>query len=106
MRGTRISRAARKDFEIVVVAARYDSDGKLQLVQAYLRNGLIWHDIQLLDRETLIQYLGQGLRIVAGKPLNIEGDFEVTAAIKHQLGNDILAVDQKSARDELQVPLF
>jgi len=106
MRGIRISRAARKEIDIVVVAARYEKDGKVELVQAYRRNGLIWHDIQLLDRATLIRYLKQGLRLVAGKPKDIEADFEVTAPIHHDPENDILAGDDTSAKDDLQVPLF
>ncbi|HSB89959.1 MAG TPA: hypothetical protein VLD63_08050 [Anaerolineales bacterium] len=108
MRGWQLSPASRK-LDLVVVAARYDSEGRLSLAQGYERRGEVWSDLRLFDRATLIEKLGAQRRVAVGTPTAVPGDFQELAPVRLQrrngtvtLGSGALAND----RDHLAAPLF
>jgi hypothetical protein len=110
MRGKKVSRAARRELDLVIVAARYDpSDGKLRLAQGYERRGPIWGDVRLYDRETLISQIKGGKVVVTGEVGSIEGDFLKKASLSVQssnAGESLVAEGESSTGDDLGVPLF
>ena len=58
---------AKAKFDGVVEAVHYDPDGRVNWVRAYLRRGQTFSDIVLLDRQSLVEQLKIGKRIMAGK---------------------------------------
>ncbi len=109
MPGTHLTAASMK-LDLVIVAARYaDNPRRLALVQAYERRGAVWGDIVLLDRPALLARLKARRRVVAGRPKELPGDFELVAPL-HLIGKDdraqVLTEGQTSTGDELGVPLF
>jgi hypothetical protein len=110
VRGRRISKEARKKADLVIVAARYDSEnGKLSLAQVYQRRGPIWGDIQILDRTDLIRLLEDGKRVLTGSPMDFVGDFNFVDRVQlvGENANRSLAVKgSPSGQDNLNVPLF
>ncbi len=110
MRGVRVSKAARKDFDLIVIAARYRTeDGLLDIAQVYERSGPIWGDVKLLNRSQLSVIIKSGRRVVIGRLSDLQGDFEVLGQLKlvGNNGSETLVVgDSVASHDELQVPLF
>jgi hypothetical protein len=110
MRGKKISKVARKEIDLVVIAARYQSDGgPLSIAQGYERRGPVWGDVRLFTREALAEKIKQGERVVTGRLADIPGDFEVIAPVRLQRknGNFALVTDEKTSNiDQLDIPLF
>jgi hypothetical protein len=108
VRGWQLSPASKK-LDLVVVAARYDSEGRLSLAQGYERRGQVWSDLRLFDRATLIEKLRARRRVAVATPTAVPGDFQELAPVRLQrrngtvtLGSEPLAND----RDHLAAPLF
>ncbi len=110
MRGKPVSRAARKELDLVIIAVRYaGEDGRLSLAQGYQRRGPVWGDVQLFDRQALLEEIREGKRVFAGRLGQIEGDFEPIAAIRaiKSNGHEALLIGEKNeAKDDLGLPLF
>ena len=110
MRGERVSKAARKDFDLIVIAARYQTeDGLLDIAQVYERRGPIWGDVKLLERSQIVELIKSGRRIVTGSLAELEGDFDVFGILNlvAENGSERLVVGEGTSQvDELQVPLF
>ena len=110
MRGERVSRAARKEIDLVVIAARYQpEDGFLSIVQGYERRGPAWGDVQLFTRESLIDKINQGMRVVVGRLAELQGDFEVIGPVQMNRQNGDVTLysgDDPSSTDKLNIPLF
>lgn len=56
-----------KKFDGVIEAVRYNPDGQVALVRAYLLRGVTYSDRVLLDRETLIEKLKAGKKFTTGQ---------------------------------------
>jgi hypothetical protein len=110
MRGVKISRTARKELDLVLVAARYRSnDGSLLIAQGYERRGAVWGDVQIFTREVLAEKIQQGERIVTGQLADIQGDFKVLEPVhldKHNGNFTLYTGEHLSSSDELKIPLF
>ncbi|OGO18320.1 MAG: hypothetical protein A2Z14_03920 [Chloroflexi bacterium RBG_16_48_8] len=110
MRGEKVSRIARKEIDLVVIAARYQREGgSLLITQGYERRGPVWGDVQLLTRESLIEKIAQGKRVVIGRLAELQGDFEVIGPVHvhKQNGNVTLySGDTPFDTDKLELPLF
>jgi hypothetical protein len=96
--------------DVVVVAARYAAeDGRLILAQGYERRGVVWSDVGLFDRQTLVERLESGMKIVTGRPKELAGDFEFAASVELAAvdGKQTLVAEGRPAHgDDLGVPLF
>ena len=106
MRTARVHRGLKK-LDVVLTSARY-RDGGTRLAQArgFERRGDVWSDTLLYDRETLVERLRSGQRVVVGREGELPGDFEVGHRVRLE-GSDRLAVDGGAGgRDDLTVPLF
>jgi hypothetical protein len=74
---------AKAKFDGIVEAVRYNPDGKVKWVRAYLRRGQTFSDIVLLDRQMLAEQLKSGKRIMAGKRIPLQAStFEVTKPLR------------------------
>lgn len=62
---------AKPKIDGVIEAARYNPDGQIKWVRAYLRRGPTYSDRVLLDRQLLINELKSGKRFMAGE--RVEG---------------------------------
>ena len=70
-------------FDGVIEAARYAPDGRLVLIRAYERRGPAFSDHILLDRQSLVQLLKKGKRIVVGQRLaHLGGTFKTGSRVK------------------------
>ncbi|HEX9615855.1 MAG TPA: hypothetical protein VGA03_00470 [Anaerolineales bacterium] len=101
---------AQKKFDGIVEAVRYDDDGRIIWVRAFLRRGPTWSDHVLLERQALIDQLKAGKRFVVGHRLpQLAGTFETTSALKlvEKNGDPVLITeDVQSDQDCLKdVPL-
>jgi hypothetical protein len=110
VRGKPVSRAARKELDVVIITARYaGEDGRLSLAQGYQRRGPVWGDVQLFDRRSLLGKIGEGKRVFAGRCGQIEGDFEPIAAIRVIKSNSheaLVGGENNGPKDDLGLPLF
>ena len=102
---------AKPKYDGVVQAVRYDDEGQVVWVRAFLRRGPAWSDYILLDRGELIEQLNAGKRIVIGQRVPfLGGTFETTSAVElvEQDGKEFLSAgDTQIDRDCLQgVPLI
>jgi hypothetical protein len=102
---------AKPKFDGVVQAVRYDDDGHILWVRAFLRRGPIWSDHVMLERGELIAELKSGRRIVAGERIPFYGStFETTAPIELIERNShevIISGDVQTETDCLEgVPLI
>jgi hypothetical protein len=108
MRGQRSSIADKK-VDLVLVAVRYEPDGRrLLLARGHSRRGAVWGDLELFDRERLVQQLQAGRRLAAGRPKELVGDFEVLGQVRLADGGEGALVVEGSAaeHDDLGLPLF
>jgi hypothetical protein len=86
---------AKSKFDGVVEAVHYTPEGQVAWVRAYLRRGQVFSDRVMMDRQTLIQHIKSGKRIMAGKRIPYMGaSFEVS---------DSLRVTQKNDQDYLVI---
>ncbi len=91
------------------MAARYDSEGTLQLAQGFERRGEVWSDLRLFDRGTLVERLRARRRVAVGSPTPIPGDYYVLANVTLHQTNGKVTLGAGSApadRDSLAVPVF
>jgi len=96
-----------KKVDVVLTSARY-REGGVRLAQArgFERRGDVWSDTLLYDRETLVERLRAGERVVVGHEGELPGDFEIGHRVRLE-GSEWLVVDGGAAvRDDLAVPLF
>ena len=97
---------AKRKFDGVVEAVRYQSNGSVEWVRAYLRRGSIFSDRVLVDRETLIRQLKEGKRFVAGKRIpQMAGTFEVSQPLHLLQSNSkeiLVTGDTQSEGDRLE----
>jgi hypothetical protein len=74
---------AKAKYDGIVEAVRYNPDGKVKWVRAYLRRGQTFSDIVLLDRQALVEQLKSGKRIVAGRRIPLQAStFEVANPLR------------------------
>jgi len=67
----------------VVQAVRYDSNGQIAWVRAYLRRGPTWSDVVLVDRQTLVKELKAGKQYYTGKRVPyLAGTFDTQTRIR------------------------
>jgi hypothetical protein len=97
---------ARPKFDGVVEAVRYNDDGQIQWVRAFLRRGPTWSDRVLLERESLINLLKTGKRFFVGRRVpQLAGTFETSVPIKlvGKNGKEIIVSDDvQSEQDSLK----
>jgi hypothetical protein len=108
VRGWQLSPAAKR-LDIVVVAARYDPQGKLTVAQGFERRGQVWSDLILVDRDTLIRKLRSRWRVAVAVPAPVPGDFEIVARVRLERKNGVETLASNSAhadQDHLPAPLF
>ena len=78
----------RKKYDVVVVAVRYETAGKIEWVRAYERKGPIWSDRRMIKREDLIARLQAGEKIVTGERIQFEaGTFRTGEALRVEQKN-------------------
>jgi hypothetical protein len=110
VRGVRASLPARKaKADVVLVAARYEDDGRLEVAKGYVRHDQIWSDVQLFDRETLVDMLGLDRRVATAKFKDLAADFSLKSKVnlKEMDGTMWLVVNGTTgSRDDLGLPLF
>ena len=96
---------AKKQYDAVVEAVHYAPDGQVEWVRAYLRRFNIFSDRVKLDRETLINNIRSGKKIVVGQRVPQMGaNFEVTDDLKvvQRNGKDFLVIGEiQSDQDHL-----
>ncbi len=94
---------AKAKFDGIVEAVRYNPDGKVKWVRAYLRRGQTFSDIVLLDRQTLADQLKSGKRIMAGRRILLQAStFEVTQPLRliQQDKEDVLVTGEMTANQD------
>ncbi len=98
---------AQKKLDGVIEAVRYTPGGKITVVRAYERHGVVWSDHVLLERKELSERLKQGKRFVVGeRKLYLGSVFEAGTAVC-QVEGTIVTEGQTGARDLLAgVPVF
>ncbi|MFC1996906.1 hypothetical protein ACFLXI_04780 [Chloroflexota bacterium] len=101
----------KKPYDGVVVAARYTQQGELDWVRAFVRQGFVFSDRLLLDRETLVEHLQEGKRFKTGERMIYHGnDFKIIEdihLIESDSGNLIIAGTGSSNQDSLgNIPIL
>jgi hypothetical protein len=102
---------AKPKIDGVIEAARYNPDGQIKWVRAYLRRGPIFSDHILVDRQTLINELKSGKRFLAGERVEqMASTFRLGKPIRleQKNGQEILVTAETQAnQDRLEgVPLI
>lgn len=102
---------AKPKYDGVVQAVRYDDQGQVLWVRAFLRRGQIWSDHIMLDRNELIEQIKSGKQIVVGERIPLLGaTFETTVPIKVVKTNNhevLISGDTQANSDSLEgVPLI
>ena len=91
----------------VIEAVRYSPDGKIVVVRAYERHGVVWSDHVLLGRKELSERLKQGKKFVVGERKIYLGSVFKTGKVVRQTEDNIITEGQTSTRDLLAgVALF
>jgi len=102
---------AKPKIDGVIEAVRYNPDGQVNWVRAYLRRGPTYSDRILLDRQKLIELLKSGKSIVSGVRVEqMASTFQVGKPVRlHQNnGQEVLVTgDVQSNQDRLEgVPIL
>jgi hypothetical protein len=98
---------AHEKLDGVIEAVRYTPDGRIVVVRAYERHGMVWSDHVLLERRELSERLKQGKRFVVGERKVYLGSVFSTGTAVRQIEGNIITVGQTSVRDLLSgVPVF
>jgi hypothetical protein len=102
---------AKSKIDGIVEAARYNPDGQIKWVRAYLRRGPTYSDRILLDRQSIVEQLKSGKLFMTGERVEqMASTFRLGIPIKLQQANsqDILvAGDRQSSQDHLEgVPII
>ena len=100
-----------KKFDGVIEAVRYNPDGQVALVRAYVLRGVTYSDRVLLNRDTLVEQLKQGKKFTIGQRKEYwASTFEFGKMIKivDKNGKDFLTTrDDTPQRDEFEgTPAF
>jgi len=97
----------RKKLDGVIEAVHYTAGGKISVVRAYERHGVVWSDHVLLERKELSDRLKQGKRFVVGERKIYLGSVFKTGTEVRQIEGNIVTEGPTSARDLLTgVPVF
>ena len=101
----------KKKYDGVIVATRYSTHGEIDCVLAFERQGFVFSDRVVMDRETLVERLQDGKRFKTGERIIYQGnDFKVNEDIKlieKDGGNIIIASGISSEKDSLgDLPIF
>lgn len=100
-----------KKFDGVIEAVRYNTDGEIALVRAYVLRGVTYSDRVLLDRETLVERINKGKKFTTGQRKEyLASTFEFGKAVK-AFGNNgkvfITTREDMPQHDELEeTPIF
>jgi hypothetical protein len=108
LHGLKVNKESRK-LDVVLVAARYSHTGVLEFAKGYERRGYVWSDVRVFDRETLLQKVKSGARIVTGDPVKIPGNFDLNQVVRveGQAGDECLIADGSgSGKDDLGLPVL
>ena len=102
---------AKPKYDGVVQAVRYDDQGQVLWVRAFLRRGHIWSDHIMLKRNALIEQIKSGKRIVVGDRIPLLGaTFETTVPVQVVKVNSheiLISGDTQAKSDSLEgVPLI
>jgi hypothetical protein len=98
---------AQKKWDGVIEAVRYTPEGRLEVVRAYERHGVVWSDRIMLDRHELSERLKQGKRFVVGERKLYLGSVFSTGMAVCQTDGKIITEGQTAGRDLLTgVPIF
>lgn len=102
---------ARNDYDGVVEAVHYSSDGQVAWVRAYEKRGPTFSERMMLDRETLVARLKDGKRYVSGKRIPyLASTFDVSDALHlvNKDGEEVLVTgDRQAETDNLEgVPII
>ncbi len=102
---------ARKNDDGIIVAAHYKAEGDVDWVQAFLRRGPIWSDVEIISREALVEQIKSGKNYVAGTRVKYMGTTFKTGDTVNLITNndhDILVTgDQESDTDRLDnIPIL
>jgi hypothetical protein len=100
-----------KKFDGVIEAVRYNPDGQVALVRAYVLRGVTYSDRVLLDRESLVERLKAGKKFTTGQRKEFLGstfEFGKPVKIVSVNGKDYLSTqDGTQQRDEFEAtPAF
>jgi hypothetical protein len=102
---------AQTKYDGIIQAVRYDDQGRVMWVRAFLRRGPTWSDYMILDRQTLIDQIKSGKRFAAGQRIpQLATTFEIGAPVNlsQANGQEILVTgDNQAEKDRLDgVPLI
>jgi hypothetical protein len=102
---------AKPKIDGVIEAARYNPDGQIKWVRAYLRRGPIYSDRILLDRQVLINELKSGKRYMAGERVEqMASTFRLGKPIRLEQRNGqeiVVAGETQANQDRLEgVPII
>jgi hypothetical protein len=100
-----------KKFDGVIEAVRYNPNGQIALVRAYVLRGVTYSDRVLLDRDTLVERLKEGKRFTIGQRKEfLASTFELGKPVKlvSKNGKDYLTTDGDAPqRDDFEAtPAF
>ena len=100
-----------KKFDGVIEAVRYNPDGQIALVRAYVLRGVTYSDRVLLDRKTLLERIKEGKKFTIGQRKEfLASTFEFGKTVKAlgSNGKDFLTTrEEVPQHDELEeTPIF
>jgi hypothetical protein len=93
----------KKNYDGVVTAAHFSNEGKIDWVRAFERNGFVFSDRIIMDRETLVKNLQDGKRFKIGVRLKYQGnDFDIKDDIRlvEQDGDKFIVTGDTSANQD------
>ena len=102
---------AKPKIDGVIEAVRYNPDGQINWVRAYLRRGPTYSDRILVDRQKLIEMLKTGKSIVSGVRVEqMASTFQLGKAVRllQNNGHEVLVTGEvQSSQDRLEgVPIL
>jgi hypothetical protein len=110
VRGARASLPARKaKADVVLVAARYGDQGRLQVAKGYVRHDQVWTDVRLFDRQALIDMLSVDQKVATAALKDLATDFKLMSTLELKDGDGaerLVAKGLTSDHDDLGLPLF
>jgi hypothetical protein len=108
VRGQKINKASRT-LDIVLVAARYKQNGTLKFAKGYKRRGVVWSDLNIFDREMLMNMVRAGKQIFTGNPVKLPGNYEPINRVRVEERNGaarLVANGSSSSEDDLGLPVL
>ena len=102
---------AKPKIDGVIEAVRYNPDGQVKWVRAYLRRGPTYSDRVLLDRQALIEQLKSGKQFMSGERVEqMASTFQLGKPVRLQQNNDqeiLVTGEIQSSQDRLEgVPIL